>query len=379
MYLIILLILACSATVHWVVGCVLSLYSRYQISYLCLAWVNIIFAAALTGWSFFPNYILSGEPGILHPIMLLVLVCLCYLQSIYPLSIPMPGFLQWGRMIKYASPAILLIFLYLFALSVGGQLVYMHSFDDFIVHLLSGDILLRLSALALSIYYIINIFRLPRVMAKSAEVPPYLIGYCTVLGLLTVFYVVVTIFYNVQLLMLYVILFTILNLYLFFRVLENMAIVLPHPVLEEVSEEPTEEEVNNAEHEDFNEANHQRFQRIQYWMQNNPTVWTDNTFGRDRLCESVGYNRHLVLQSVRSQGFNNVHDYINSYRVEYLKRLVAKGEITSVTECVDAGFGTTKTARSCFLKLSGESLDAFLARSVSTRLVAESELPSEAE
>lgn len=362
MFLTILLILVCSATVHWVVGCVLSLYARYQINYLCLAWVNIIFAAALTAWSFFPHFIENGQPGILHPIMLLVLVCLCYLQSIYPLSIPMPGFLQWGRMVKYALPAIVLIMLYLTALLLGGQLLRVDTFHDLAVHLLSGDILLRVSALALSIYYIINIFRLPHIMAKSAEVPHYLIGYCTVLGLLTVFYVVVTIYYRIELLMLYVVLFTLLNLYLFLRVLETMAINLPHPVLETVSEEPTPEQVSNAEHEDFNEANHQRFQRIQYWMQNNTNAWTDNTFGRDKLCEAVGYNRHLILQSVRSQGFNNVHDYINSYRIDYLKRLITRGEVSSIAECVDAGFGTTKTARSCFEKLTGEKLDHYLAR-----------------
>jgi transcriptional regulator GlxA family with amidase domain len=160
--------------------------------------------------------------------------------------------------------------------------------------------------------------------------------------------------------MVYVVMFTFANMYLTFRVLETMAVNLPKPVIEAVESEPSEEEIKKAEREDFNEANIQRFHRIQYWMQTHKEEWTDNTFGRDRLCEAVGFNRHLVLQSVRSQGFNNVHDYINSYRIAELKHLVQTGKATTVNECLAAGFGTSKTVRSCFQKIEDMSLDDFL-------------------
>ena len=94
-------------------------------------------------------------------------------------------------------------------------------------------------------------------------------------------------------------------------------------------------------------------------MQNHREEWTNNTFGRDRLCEAVGYNRHLILQCIRSQGHNNVHDYINRYRIEELKRLICKGKINTLGDTVVAGFGTVQTARSAFLKLEGISLDEY--------------------
>ena len=159
--------------------------------------------------------------------------------------------------------------------------------------------------------------------------------------------------------MIYVIIFTLLNMYLAFRTLEEMAIHLPQPALIEVEEAPTEDIVEKAEKEDFNEANLLRFKRIEFWMQNHKEEWTDNTFGRDRLCEAVGYNRHLILQCVRSQGYNNVHDYINRYRIEELKFLITKERIAAHGEGVYAGFGIRQTARSCFLKMEGITMEDY--------------------
>ena len=64
--------------------------------------------------------------------------------------------------------------------------------------------------------------------------------------------------------MIYVIIFTLLNMYLAFRTLEEMAIHLPQPALIEVEEAPTEDIVEKAEKEDFNEANLLRFKRIEF-------------------------------------------------------------------------------------------------------------------
>ena len=196
-------------------------------------------------------------------------------------------------------------------------------------------------------------------MVHKTDIPSYLIGYCLCLGFSVVFFTIVSILYNPTALMIYIIIFTLLNLYLAFRTLEEMAIHLPQPALIKVQEEPTEDIVEKAEKEDFNEANLLRFKRLEFWMQNHKKEWTDNTFGRDRLCEAVGYNRHLILQCVRSQGYNNVHDYINRYRIEELKQLISKGKITALGEVVDAGFGTIQTARSCFLKMEGITLDEY--------------------
>ena len=344
----ILLILACSATAHLVVSATTAIYARHKVQYLLLAAVASI-----------SDQIAKGEPGIMHPAMILPLLCGVYLQSIFPLSIPMPGFLQAKRMIKYARPVIALIAVYSVARLMGSRIIIMRDFHEVFQNLLSSDVLLRILALGISIYYITNIFLLPKRMVHKTDIPSYLIGYCVCLGFSVVFFTVVSVFYNPKALMIYIIIFTLLNLYLAFRTLENMAIHLPQPAMIQVEEEPTEDIVERAAKEDFNEANLLRFKRIEFWMQNHKEEWTDNTFGRDRLCEAVGYNRHLVLQSIRSQGYYNVHEYINRYRIEELKRLITKGKITALGETTDAGFGTIQTARSCFLKSEGITLDEF--------------------
>ncbi len=353
------LLLVSSATAHLVVSAIMGLYARHKVQYLCLAWVNGIFGFVLAAVTTISEQIAEGEPGIMHPAMIMPLLCGVYLQSIFPLSIPMPGFLQAKRMVKYARPVIALTTVYSVARLMGSNIVIMHTFPEVIQNLLSSDVLLRILALGISIYYIVNIFLLPRRMVHKTDIPSYLIGYCLCLGFSVVFFTIVSILYNPTALMIYIIIFTLLNLYLAFRTLEEMAIHLPQPALIKVQEEPTEDIVEKAEKEDFNEANLLRFKRLEFWMQNHKKEWTDNTFGRDRLCEAVGYNRHLILQCVRSQGYNNVHDYINRYRIEELKQLISKGKITALGEVVDAGFGTIQTARSCFLKMEGITLDEY--------------------
>ena len=351
-----------SAIVHFVITCVMSLFARHRVQYLCLAWVNGIFCATLLVSSFFSHNISEGQPGILHPAMLLAVLCACYLQSIYPLNISMPGFLQWERMWRYARPILVLIGIYFGAALMGSRIVYIYTAKDLVENILSSDILMRLCALGMSIYYIVNIFLLPRRMARHANVPRYLLGYCIAMGLSVVFYTYVAIYFDQTLLAVYVVLFTVLNLYLMFRTLETLALQLPRPVIKEVSEEQGARS-KEQEEEDFNEANLHRFQRINFWMQNHREEWKDSTFGRDRLCQEVGLNRHLVLQSVRSQGFNNVHDYISSFRVAELKRMISRGEVKTLNDTLAAGFGTTQTVRACFLKAEGITLDEYLGSS----------------
>ena len=94
----ILITIVVIATIHLMMASVLSLYSRYKVQYLSLAWIMGIFGALCCVAIPF-SYLLRFENiGLLHPFMLLALVGTCFLQGIYPLSIPMPGYLQWGRM-----------------------------------------------------------------------------------------------------------------------------------------------------------------------------------------------------------------------------------------------------------------------------------------
>ena len=350
-----------SAIVHVIITIVMALFSRHRVQYLALAWENGIFCCTMLVASLFSHEIAVAEPGILHPGMLLALLAACFLQSIYPLSIPMPGFLQFERMLRYASPIVLILTVYGIATLMGSNIVYVYSGKDLVENILSGDIMMRLCIFALIIYYIVNILMLPRRMARHASVPRYLLGYCFMMGLSVLFYTYVAIFYDINLLVAYILLFTLLNLYLMLRTLETIALQLPRPVIDEVPEQPADESGETVQ-DDFNEANLHRFQRINYWMQNHREMWKEHTFGRDRLCQEVGYNRHLVLQSVRSQGFNNVHDYISSFRVAELKRMIARGDVKTINDTLDVGFATTKTVRSCFLMVEGITIDEYLAR-----------------
>ena len=336
----------------------MAVYARHRVQYLALAWVNGIFGFVLLGEALCAETIATAPPGILHPVILLAFLGGVFLQSIYPLSIPMPGFLQWQRMWQYASPIIVLVAVYLLTLPFSHGIVVLDTWKELAGRLFSVDVLCRLLAVGLSLTYIVNIFLLPRKLSRTANVPHYLLGYCTALGLSVVFYLYVVLFYDVRLLMVYHVLFTVLNLYLVFRTMETIALELPQPSIAEPEPEPIAEPEPVAD--DFNEANLQRYHRVQYWMQNHPGEWTDSTFGRDRLCKEVGINRHLLLQCVRSQGYNNVHDYINLYRLEELKRRIRRGEVRTVADSTQTGLGTTKTARSCFLKFESITLDEFL-------------------
>lgn len=354
------------ATIHLMMAAVLSLYSRYKVQYLSLAWIMGIFGVLCCMGIPFTSLLKFENIGLFHPFMLLALVVTSFLQAIYPLSIPMPGYLQWGRMWKYASPAILLIILYVLSLLAGNRPDVVLSYDELAHRWWGMDMLFRLAGFGMSIYYVVNILRLPRLLARNAEIPRYVKGYFTAMGLTMIFYVVAAAVFNVTLLLVYFYLFSLLNMYLFFRTLETMAIHLPKPEIVEVSEAPAEEAIVEADKEDFNEANRRRFERVEYFMQHGQE-WQDNTFGRDRLCAATGINRHLLLQCLRSQGYNNSHDYINSYRIAALKRGVSAGTILTVNDCLGVGFGSAKTARRCFERMEGMSLDDYLRRKLAAK------------
>lgn len=356
-----LIILAC-ATAHLVMASVIAVFARYKIQYLALTWIIAIMAILI--FILLPyHHHLMGNPGLMHPLMLLSITAITFLQSIYPLSIPMPAYLQMGRMWRYALPAIILYTVYGGAVLCGLRPLKYESWSEMLPHWYSIDLWLRFFAFLLTAYYIINILRLPSKLTHNTEIPRYLKGYCIALSLIVILYFSMSIWYNPCIMIVYIVLCTLLNLYLCFRTLETIAIHLPKPVIAAVETEPEPVQNQQTEQEDFNEANRQRFQRVEYWMQNNKDEWTQTTFNRDILCEQVGLNRHLLLQCLRSQGFNDTHEYLNTYRFEELKKLIQRGKVRTLSETIDAGFGTIKTARSVFQTMSGgDKLDDFLAK-----------------
>lgn len=347
---------------HLVITAVMALFARYKVRYLSIAWIMGLFAIMLAIVLPFSPIIETTRPASLHPGPTFGLMVWVFLSSIYPLSITMPGYLQWRRMWLYSSPVLILGMVYGCLTLFGATFPNYYSLSEVMAHVWTADVLIRLAMLGVSIFYIINILLLPRHLLRFPDVPRYLFGYTLVLGLNSCLYLFLTVKFTVGEFELWLFIFTLANLYLCLRELETMAIGLPKPVIAEVEESPAVEQIEKTDHEDFNEANRQRFERVEYWMQHNRDTWKDFTFNRDNLCEATGINRHLVLQALRSQGYNNIHEYINAYRIDELRRMVKYGLIRTPKDCLDAGFGSIKTARASFLRVTGESLDDFLQR-----------------
>lgn len=353
--------LLCAAVAHIMLTAVMALFARHKVQYLSTAWFMGLYGFALAGVVPFSGLIETTVPAILHPGTLMGLMMVVFLQSIYPLGITMPGYLQWERMWSYAVPMIVLMVVYGVLSLFGMVSPNYYTWADLFQHFFTVDMLLRFAMLGVSVYYIINIFRLPHNLLRTPDVPYYIRWYATALGLSSCWYVFMVVHFSVPLFEIWIAFFTLINLYMCFRSLETIALNMPKPTIKRVEKEP-EPEPEEKVKEDFNEANRERFERIEYWMQHNPDQWTEYAFGRDQLCEHVGLNRHLVLQALRSQGYNDVHEYLSTYRVEELQRMIMQGKIKALRECEDAGFGTLKTARSSFERIKGISLDDFMAQ-----------------
>ena len=353
-------LLLVAAVSHIVITAVMALFARHKVQYLSLAWIMGIFSLSLLVALPFGDILETVQPILLHPGALVVLMGLCFLQSIYPLSITMPGYLQWERMLLYVLPVAVIGVLYALLMLMGVTSPDYYSWNDLLDNFFTLDMLLRFAMVAVSIYYIVNIFRLPRTQIHIPSVPRYLFAYAFVLGITTCYYLVLIMNYTALGLEIWLVLFTCENLYMCFRVLESLALTLPQPKIKVVEEKQEADIASEDDDDDFNEANLRRFERIEFWMQHNQEAWKNSSFGRDQLCVAVGLNRHLLLQSVRSQGYYNIHEYISTYRIEELKKMIVRGDIRTLGACQDVGFGTIKTARSSFEKITGDSLAAFL-------------------
>ena len=144
-------------------------------------------------------------------------------------------------------------------------------------------------------------------------------------------------------------------MFMFFSILKPAIQGFSYPDIRPVKEPPTPEAISKSERDDFNEANLQRFEAMEYIMQTDKP-YLDCLFNREKLCRLAGFNRHLVLQSLRSQGYNDIHEYISRYRVTELKRLILDGSITDLRQHERVGFLTLKTAINNFERYENQDL-----------------------
>lgn len=366
-----LLILATElvAVSHLSFSIVLFIYARRSVAFKAQAWIlmliALIFGASL---ALSVIYSVPADLGILNPYMLIFLLVTSFLLSINPLGMVMPGYLQVGRMVRYASPAIVVVSLYVLGLLAGSEVVRVGELSDLPEVFLSSDIILRICALLLSFGYIVNIIFVPHLRLRRKSLPKNIVTYAMLLGIVQLMFVVCTIRFSLPLLIVYEILFASVSVMLCGCIIKPLMQAQPYPEIRKVDVPPTNEEISVLEEEDFNEANLFRFERVEYVMQHEkPYVSPD--FNRDRLCRLSGFNRHLLLQTVRSQGYNDVHDYISRYRVKELRSLIAAGIITDLRQHDRVGFRTLKTAALAFERYEHTTLAAFLAAAVGEQAV----------
>lgn len=349
-----------AACIHLMMSLVLFFLARRSVRYLSQAWIMLIIAVLYCCALFFvATHAVVPPLGMLHPVLLIYLLVCSYLLSIYPLGLTMPGYLQWGRMWGYATPAIVLVFIYSIGAAAGSNLAKVYTWDDITHYLLSGDVILRLLCLLLSGYYIVNIFRLPHRLVRRMQLPGDLIAYGTALGLVSLLFVALTVSFSLVLLNVYILLFTCVNMFLFFRILRPTVEAMSYPDFRQVEQVPTKEQITQSEAEDFNAANLQRFEVMEYIMQHE-RPYREADFNRERLCRLAGFNRHMALQSLRSQGYNDIHEYIMRYRVAELRKLIEAGKVTELKQCADVGFRSAKTAAACFERYEGVTLQTLL-------------------
>ncbi len=353
-----------AAVAHFMMSLVMFYLARRSVQFLSQAWIMLLFCLMYCGaLCFVATHSEIPQLGIFHPVLLIYLLACSYLQSIYPLGLCMPGYLQWGRMWGYAVPALVCIFLYCIGSVCGSNLANVYTINDIGEYFLSGDVLLRIISLLLSVYYIVNIFRLPHRLVKRMQLPRDIIFYGSALGFVSVFFVVIAANFNLVLLTIYMVLFTSVNMFLFFRTLRPTVNAISYPSFRQVEKPPTRMEIVQTEADDFNEANQRRFEAMEYVMQNEkPFVSCD--FNRERLCRLAGFNRHMALQSLRSQGYNDTHEYIMRYRVAEMVRRIKAGELTDLRQVNEVGFRTIKTAVSCYERYEGGDLVRFFEQTV---------------
>lgn len=360
MHTLILITTEFAAAAHLMMSLVLFYLARRSVQFLSQAWIMLLMCVLYSASLFFvATHDNIPQLGLLHPVLLIYLLACSYLLSIYPLGLCMPGYLQWGRMWGYAVPALVLIFIYCVGSAVGSNLSKIYTFDDILLNFLSGDVVLRILCLLLSGYYIVNIFLLPHRLVRRMQLPRDLIIYGTLLGLVSLFFVVITIWFNHVLLTIYILLFTVVNMFLFFRILRPTVNAIAYPDFRTIETPPTREEITQAEAEDFNAANLHRFEVMEYIMQHDKPYY-DCDFNRERLCRLAGFNRHMALQSLRSQGYNDIHEYIMRYRVAELKRKIEQGEVTDLKMVTEVGFRSPKTASACFERYESGDLQQYL-------------------
>lgn len=352
------------AVTHLTMAIVLFIYSRRSVAYLAQAWTSLlialIFGVALAFEA--THGTTDMQPlGMLHPTLLTALLVTSFLLSINPLGMVMPGYLQLGRMVRYASPAIVIVALYAISMLVGAKPIIIDDVDALRENMLSGDVLLRIASVGLSTYYVMGIILLPhRLIRKTGySLPANIVSYASLLGLVQVLLLVTTIWFNYTSIIIYEVLFTAVSLMLSGCMIKANISVQPYPEIHIVETPPTTQDIAEVEESDFNAANTRRFESIEYAMQHEkPFVSPD--FNREALCRLSGFNRHIVLQTLRSQGYNDVHDYISRYRVTELRRLIETGEVTDIRQHERVGFRTLKTAVLAFERYEHEDLASFI-------------------
>lgn len=97
------------------------------------------------------------------------------------------------------------------------------------------------------------------------------------------------------------------------------------------------------------------FENIENVMKNN-LLYKNVSFNISELSFILKTNSNYISRSIKGNGFSNFNDYVNSYRIDYVKKSIQEQDLNKVTLLyiyTDAGFLNQSTFNRVFKKNVG--------------------------
>ena len=332
---------------------------------LILAWSMIMWALMAVIRISVNSYVDEAKEAF-HPDILIASCLVTACLACYVIEKLRPGFLTLRRFAVFLSPVVIGGFSYLAYRLSGGEIHVFYSIKDVFTHF-NLDVFLRLSVLALTLFYMILPIYL--VVKYADEYTAYLSENVSdpesydlrwlkrtmiILSILYFLYVVLlltdrTILYVVIKAVMLVVWF-----YFFYKALFLKNIRLEHsfkngwdlPSNDDEEEDDDDEEQRGALFKRYAEEVNAWFEREKPYL-NDDLRLTDlqRVFPISRSYLSQLFNKELGM---------SFSDYVNQFRVEESKRLMDAEPLASIQEIAErSGFHSMSTFRRAFIKQTG--------------------------
>mgnify|MGYP002390629215 CR=1 FL=1 len=91
-------------------------------------------------------------------------------------------------------------------------------------------------------------------------------------------------------------------------------------------------------------------------------IYKDHNITLGKLAKSLSIKPHVLSQIINEQLSYNFNDFINSYRIEEAKKMLANPEMKNITVAgiaYDSGFNTLSAFNTAFKKFTGRTPSQF--------------------